>query len=50
LKRCPNYFSQRFLKLREYFWYFCEKGKVLEKFQHAENEFENFKYAVEKNK
>ena len=33
---------QRILKLRKYFWYFCEKGKVLEKFQHAENNFGNF--------
>ena len=30
--------------------FFCKKGKVLEKFQHAENNFENFKHAVEKNK
>ena len=49
-KRCPNYFSQRILKLRKYFWSFCKKGKMLEKFQHAENNFENFKHAVEKNK
>ena len=49
-KRCPNYFSQRILKLKKYFWSFCKKGKVLEKFQHAENNFENFKHAVEKNK
>ena len=41
-KRCSNYFSQRILKLRKYFWHFCEKGKLLEKFQHAENNFENF--------
>ena len=27
LKRCPNYFSQRILKLRKYFWYFLWKGK-----------------------
>jgi len=39
---------QRILKLRNYFWYFCKKGKVLEKFQHAENNFENFKHAVGK--
>ena len=38
------------LKLRKYFWSFCKKGKVLKKFQHAENNFENFKHAVEKNK
>jgi len=25
-------FFQRILKLRKYFWYFCEKEKVLEKF------------------
>ena len=49
-KRCPNYFSQRILKLRKYFWSFCKKGKVLEKFQNVENNFENFKHAVEKNK
>ena len=49
-KRRPNYFSQRILKLRKYFWSFCKKGKMLEKFQHAENKFENFKHAVEKNK
>ena len=49
-KRCPNYFSQRILELRKYFWSFCKKGKMLEKFQHAENNFENFKHAVEKNK
>ena len=41
-------FFPKDLKLKKYFWYFCEKEKVLEKFQHAENEFENFKYAVEK--
>ena len=35
-------FPKGFLKLRKYFWCFCEKGKVLEKFQHAENTFENF--------
>ena len=39
---------QWILKLRKYFWYFCKKGKVLEKFQHAENNFENFKHAVGK--
>src|SRR6185312_15325217 len=49
-KRCPNYFSQRILKLKKYFWSFCKKGKVLAKFQHVENNFENFKHAVEKNK
>ena len=49
-KRCPNYFSQRILKLRKYFWSFCKKGKVLERFQHAENNFENFKHAMEKSK
>ena len=49
-KRCPNYFSQRILKLRKCFWSFCKKGKMLEKFQHAENNFENFKHAMEKNK
>ena len=49
-KRCSNYFSQRILKLRKYFLSFCKKGKMLEKFQHAENNFENFKHAVEKNK
>ena len=43
-------FSKKILKLKKYFWYFCKKGKVLEKFQHAENNFENFKHAVEKNK
>ena len=42
LEKCPNYFSQWILKLIKYFWYFCEKGKVLEKFEHAENTFENF--------
>ena len=42
--------SQRIMKLRNFFWYFWKKGKVLEKFQHAENNFENFKHAVEKNK
>ena len=41
-KGCPKYFFQRILKLKNYFWYFCEKGKLLEKFQHAENNFENF--------
>ena len=41
-------FPKGFLKLRKYFWCFCEKGKVLEKFQHAENNFENSKHAVEK--
>ena len=35
-------FFQRILKLRKYFWSFCKKGKMLEKFQHAENNFENF--------
>ena len=49
-KRCPNYFSQRILKLKKYFWSFCKKRKVLEKFQHAENNFENFKHAMEKSK
>jgi len=48
-KRCPNYFSQRILKLKKYFWSFCME-KMLEKFQHAENNFENFKHAVQKNK
>ena len=47
-KRCSNYFSQRILKLKKYFWSFCKKEKVLEKFQHAENNFENSKHAVEK--
>ena len=47
-KRCPNYFSKRILKFKKYFWYFCKKGKVLEKFQHVENNFENFKHAVGK--
>ena len=41
---------QKILKLRKYFWYFWKKEKVLEKFQHAKNDFENFKYAVGKNK
>ena len=36
---------QKILKLRKYF---CKKGKVLEKFQHVENNFENFKHAVGK--
>ena len=49
-KRCPTYFSQIILKLRKYFWSFCKKGKVLERFQHAENNFENFKHAMEKSK
>ena len=49
-KTCSNYFSQRILKLKKYFWSFGKKGKVLEKFQHEENNFENFKHAVEKNK
>ena len=49
-KKYPNYFFQRILKLRKYFWSFYKKGKMLEKFQHAENNFENFKHAVEKNK
>ena len=48
LERMSKLFFPKDLKLRKYFWYFCEKGKLLEKFQHAENEFENFKYAVEK--
>ena len=39
---------QRIMKLRKFFWYFWKKGKVLEKFQHAENNFENFKHAVGK--
>ena len=43
-------FFQRILKLKKYFWSFCKKGKVLEKFQRAENNFKNFKHAVEKNK
>jgi len=38
---------QRILRLKKYFWYFCEKEKVLEKFQHTENNFENFKHVVE---
>ena len=41
-------FSKKILKLKKYFWYFCKKGKVLEKFQHAENNFENFKHVVGK--
>ena len=41
-------FFPKDLKLKKYFWYFCEKEKVLEKFQHAENNFENFKHAVGK--
>ena len=45
-----NYFSQRILKLIKYFWSFCKKEKVLERFQHAENNFENFKHAMEKSK
>jgi len=28
--------------------FFCKKGKVLEKFQHTENNFENLKPAVGK--
>jgi hypothetical protein len=43
-------FFPKDFKLRKYFWSFCKKGKVLEKFQHVENNFENFKHAVEKNK
>ena len=35
-------FSQRILQLKKYFWSFRKKGKVLEKFQHAENNFEKF--------
>ena len=41
---------QRIMKLKKYFWYFWKKGKVLEKFQRAENNFENFKHTVDKNK
>jgi hypothetical protein len=36
---------QRILTLKKYFWYFCKKEKVLEKFQHAEN---YFNHAVKK--
>src|SRR6185437_7232754 len=43
-RRCSNYYSQRILKLKKYFWSFCKKGKVREKFQHVENNFENFKH------
>ena len=39
---------QSILILKKYFWYFCKEVKVLEKFQHAENNFENFKHAVGK--
>ena len=39
---------QSILILKKYFWYFCKEEKVLEKFQHAENNFENFKHAVGK--
>ena len=42
-KRCPNYFSQRILKLRKYFWYFfCKKGKVLEKIPACRKQFWKF--------
>ena len=39
---------QSILILKKYFWYFCKEEKVLEKFQHVENNFENFKHAVGK--
>jgi len=49
-KMSKLFFFQSILKLRKYFWSFCKKGKMLEKFQHVENNFENFKHTVEKNK
>ena len=49
-KMSKLFFPKDFETQKIFFWYFCEKGKVLEKFQHAENNFENFKHAVEENK
>ena len=42
-KRCPNYFSQKILKLWKYFfWSFCKKGKVLEKIPACRKQFWKF--------
>ena len=50
LKKMFKLFFPKDFKTQKIFLSFCKKGKVLEKFQHAENNFENFKHAVEKNK
>jgi len=39
LEKIFKFIFKGYLKLRKYFWYFCKKGKVLEKFQYAENNF-----------
>ena len=44
------FFPEDFKTQKNIFGLFCKKGKVLEKFQRAENNFENFKHAMEKNK
>ena len=41
-------FSKGFWNSENIFSIFVKKEKVLEKFQHAENNFENFKHAVGK--
>ena len=41
-KRCPNYFSQRILKLRKYFWSFCKKGKNARKIPACIKQFWKF--------
>jgi len=51
LEKISKLFFPKDFKIQKIFLvFFYKKGKMLEKFQHAENNFENFKHAVEKNK
>ena len=41
-RKMLNKTFQRILKLKKYFWNFCKKEKVLEKFKHAKKYFCEF--------
>jgi hypothetical protein len=50
LEKMFKLFSKGFCNSENIFCCFCKKEKVLEKFQHAENNFQNFNHAVGKTK